>query len=69
MREIRLYKCEICGTDYADKSMALACEKFHTKPVSVDPCKYIPYTNTKKPYPETIMVSFENGKKVKYHID
>lgn len=29
MREKRLYTCEICNTDYADKEKAKDCEKNH----------------------------------------
>lgn len=29
MREKKLYTCEICNTDYADKEKAKQCEKGH----------------------------------------
>ena len=29
MKEKKLYTCEICGTDYSDKTKALECEKNH----------------------------------------
>ena len=29
MREKRLYTCDICNTDYADKQKAMECEKNH----------------------------------------
>ena len=31
MKKKELYTCEICGTDYADKANAMACEKAHKK--------------------------------------
>lgn len=29
MREKKLYTCEVCHTDYADKEKAMKCEKGH----------------------------------------
>lgn len=33
MKEKKLYTCEICNTDYADKEKAKQCEKGHIKQV------------------------------------
>lgn len=29
MKEKKLYTCDVCNTDYADKQKAIACEKNH----------------------------------------
>lgn len=35
MKEVKQYKCEYCGTLYADKSECAACEKQHAVPCKI----------------------------------
>ena len=65
MKEIKQYKCEHCGTIYADKDRALECEKGHksaTKIVSVHYATYIHNTS----YPDKILVEFDDGTTKEY---
>ena len=40
MKELKLYQCEVCGTQYADKNEAKKCEEYHTKDLEISDCKY-----------------------------
>ena len=65
MKECKLYQCEICNTQYKEKSDCQACEKNHVKPESIKECKYHAeqyFAN----YPDTITVLMEEGKELKY---
>lgn len=66
MRETKLYICEVCGTQYADKKKCLACEKSHKKPVNIVNCKYIPQKDNNKGYPIRIDIKMEDGNIVSY---
>lgn len=48
MQELKLYKCEFCGTSYNSKKNCEACEKGHKTPVSVKANKYLPITQNAK---------------------
>lgn len=60
MKEVKQYKCEYCGTLYADKSECAACEKQHTVP-----CKIVAVHHRAKcvcaVYPPRIDVGFSDG--------
>ena len=45
MREVRHYICEICGTEYNNKSKAENCEKRHCKPIEIVKCRYLSIDN------------------------
>lgn len=40
MKELKLYQCEVCGTQYADKLKAKECEKYHATNLEISDCKY-----------------------------
>ena len=40
MRELKLYECEICRTQYASERAAIDCEQSHRKIVKVKASKY-----------------------------
>ena len=61
-----LYKCEICGVEYADKDEALKCESFHKKPKKVKGLRYNGMNVSQYPYPATIIVEFDDGKQLEY---
>ena len=60
MKEVKQYKCEYCGTLYADKSECAACEKQHAVP-----CKIVAVHHRAKGvcavYPPRIDVGFSDG--------
>ena len=66
MKEITLYKCELCNTQYASKKMAEECEKAHKKVNKVIAIKYRPYTSSKDGFPDWLTVEFDNGHSTRY---
>lgn len=63
MKEIKLYRCEICGTQYNEKRKAQECEKSHLPYVTTYESRY----KANNEYPETITVKFSNNQKVIYY--
>ena len=56
--------CSTCGLPYSDEEAAVACEAGHFTIVSTKPEFY----RAKDPgYPEQIVVTFSDGKKVTYY--
>lgn len=66
MKEKKLYTCETCFTDYNDKKKAIECEKTHITPLEIADCRYVPLSNCKTGYPQTIDIKFKDGKTIKY---
>lgn len=66
MKQICLYQCEICGTQYKSKMDAQTCEKTHKKPIDFEASRYVPYKNDESGYPVTITVKFKDDKFVMY---
>lgn len=70
MKQITLYKCEVCGTEYKFDKDAEACEKYHVKPVTKLPIvaeKYKPYhMQAVGPYPFKIYIKMDDGKIIEY---
>lgn len=64
MKEIKLYICEYCGTEYSKKSRCNDCEKAHKKPVKIRDMRYLPVTNDATGYPQIIEVEMDDGKVV-----
>lgn len=67
MKKIDLYQCEICGTQYKEKSKCQDCEKSHVKPVQIVEEKFMP-KNCNGKYPVHITVKMADGKNVTYKI-
>lgn len=65
MKECKLYQCEICNTQYKDKSDCEMCEKNHVKPEGITQCEYHMEQYFEN-YPDIIIVLMENGKEIKY---
>lgn len=59
MTEKKLYTCDICGTDYADKEKAKQCEKEHTKMNGISDFRFHAHMK----YPFKIEVAFADGTK------
>lgn len=66
MTEHKLYRCDICGTEYADKSCAISCEKFHVKPKEVKGLGWNGKNVSDFPYPLTVVIEFDDGKQLQY---
>lgn len=67
MKELKLYQCEICGTQYASKIFAEDCEKSHKMPKKISGCKYLSQKQNMSGYPQKISVIFDDGKTIDYH--
>lgn len=66
MQELKIYRCEFCGTTYSRKIQCQDCERGHRKPRDMKASKYIPISQDKTGYPIYIDVEMDNGKKVRY---
>lgn len=62
----RRYICEICGTEYNDKTKAQHCEKGHCKPLEIIKARYLSVGNNAKGYPLEITVKMADGTEQKY---
>lgn len=61
MKEKKLYVCELCGTEYADKEKAEACETGHKGKLEIVRAKYKSIGNVPDGYPVKITVAAVNG--------
>lgn len=66
MKEISLWKCEVCGTEYKEKAACKKCEERHKKGGKIVKMRYLPYTSDQSGYPNKITVEFEDGVKKIY---
>lgn len=66
MKELKMYQCEVCGTQFADKKKAEECEHKHRKVIKMISAKYRPYTSAKDGIPDNIIVEFDDGNKIRY---
>lgn len=66
MKEVKHYICEICGTEYNEKSKAQNCERGHVAPVEIKKAKYINIKDNQKGYPISIDVRMADGEIVTY---
>lgn len=62
MTEKKLYTCDICHTDYANKEDAKKCEKEHIKCEGIADIRIHAHQN----YPHKIEVRFADGKCIWY---
>lgn len=66
MIELTKYRCDYCGTEYADRQKAQQCEDGHRLPAGIKEAKFLPITNDKTGYPNYIIVTMRDGKNLKY---
>ncbi len=66
MKELKLYQCEICGTQYKNKAECKECEKRHIKPKGITGTRYLNFKDNKKGYPVLISVEMEDGFTITY---
>lgn len=66
MKEVTLFCCEICGTEYPDKESAENCERFHKIPVSCKGANWKQKDPRHEGYPFSVIVEFSDGSHIKY---
>lgn len=66
MKQITLYTCECCGTNYADKSKAEECEKNHKMTRMIMGARYLPIHVDKSGFPLTVEIQFCGGERRTY---
>ena len=57
MKEVTHYICELCHTEYSNKTKAQKCEEGHCKPVEIIKSSYLGFES----YPHGIMVKMDDG--------
>ena len=62
MKEQKIYICELCNTQYKEKSEAVKCENGHKTPKKILSAKY----HAKCDFPDHIEIEFEDGKCCRY---
>lgn len=66
MKSLKLYQCEICGTQYKERLECEKCEKTHIQPKAIVGAKYIRMRDNAKGYPIAITVMMDDGHSVQY---
>ena len=61
MKEVKHYICEVCGTEYRDKTDAEKCEKCHKQPVAIIRSRYISKSQNGAGYPVALEVQMNDG--------
>lgn len=59
MKELKQYKCEVCGAVYGDKERCRECEKQHRNPVAFHGIQHQPMGVCKN-YPHKLIVRFDD---------
>lgn len=62
MKELKLFICELCGTQYKEKYNAEKCERTHLHVEDINQEKY----HANGEYPDRIEIQFMDGKKIWY---
>ena len=65
MKQVNLFVCEVCGTQYKEKQKCRDCEKSHVRPVQITGEKYMPKLCNGE-YPVHISVRMTDGKTITY---
>lgn len=66
MKEVKQYICDICGTAYKEKAKCEECERSHRSPKKVESCRWLPVTQNRSGYPNSINVKMDNGEVITY---
>lgn len=61
MKERKLYMCEICGTEYAERFAAEQCEKNHKKAKKIRNCRYLSRKQNETGIPVAVEVEMSDG--------
>ena len=68
MKEIKLYQCSVCGTNYNIENECVECEKSHKTELKIRSAQHSPYKNNRKGWPVRIFVEDESGKIAEYRL-
>ena len=68
MKELKLYQCEVCGRQYADKLKAKECEKYHVKDFEIVKRDYRGINEGAGAFPVKIWVRSKNGEERMYRL-
>lgn len=68
MKELKLYQCELCKTQYADKNEAKKCEEYHARDFKIDSLLYKGMNETSEKFPVKIWVKSKNGEERMYRL-
>lgn len=68
MKELKLYQCELCRTQYADKNEAKRCEEYHVRDLKIDSFLYKGMNETSEKFPVKIWVKAKNGEERMYRL-
>lgn len=61
MKEVKKYICEICHTEYSDKSACTRCEKGHVTAREIAKERHLSISQNGKGYPVSITVKMSDG--------
>ena len=67
MKEIKLYQCEVCGTEYTDKKQAEECEENHVETLEIVKCKFVKRALMHDGFPASITVKSDDGREMTYN--
>ena len=68
MTELSNFRCDICGTVYADADQCKLCESYHKKLTQIKYLRYLPVVKSDNPYPEYIYLEAEDGRTAVYQM-
>lgn len=66
MKEIKLYQCAYCGTQYSIKDHCMECEDFHNTKLKITHKRYVGYKKCNDRFPVEIIVEDSSGMVAKY---
>ena len=68
MKKIELFQCEICGTQFKEKTDCVKCEKNHEsgKDLHIANARFLPFTQDASGMPISITLMGKNGNMHKY---
>jgi len=61
MKEKRLFVCELCNTEYADKKKAKFCEDSHKTKFKIKNMRHVAMNNNRTGFPVTVTLEAEDG--------
>ena len=66
MKEIKLFQCEICHTQYSSQEACSECECFHNTRLKIKEKRYLGYKKNSDRFPIEIVVADASGQTAKY---
>lgn len=66
MKELKIYQCEHCRTQYQDKEQCVECECFHDTELEIEAKHYQNIKCSQNPFPIRIVIVNKNGRVASY---